>query len=300
MDILVAGGTGFVGSALCEELKKRDHQVTALARNPPADAPVAVEKADITNYDPLPKIVEGFDAVVNLVSLSPLYHPKGGAKAHESVTVTGTRNLVRAMESTDVDRFIQISALGASPDGPTAYIRAKGRADGIIRTADLDWTIVQPSVIFGEGDEFVQFIKQVTTPVITGLPGADTAKFQPIWVQDFVSIIGTILEADEHIGETYEIGGPDIFTLREVTQLIYAAQNSSVKIIPIPIVLAKIGFAIAAPIPFIPFGPDQARSLQFDNTTTENALEEFGRDPTQLMSLGAYLSGDRDAPESRT
>ena len=300
MQILVSGGTGFVGSYLCKELAGRGHSVTAIARNPPDEpqpSSITVVQADITNYDDLPEVIDGQDVVINLVSLSPLYHPKGGSRAHEAVTVSGTRNLVRAMEETGVERFIQMSALGADPDGPTAYIRAKGRADGIIRSSDLDWTIIQPSVIFGKGDEFIGFIKRVTTPGITVLPGADSAKFQPIWVHDLVPLIADIVTEDKHDYATLELGGPRVYTLREVTQLIYQQNPLPLTIIPLPVGLARIGFSLARPIPFIPFGPDQARSLQFENITQNNAISEFDIDPAALRTLEEYLGIEANAPE---
>lgn len=294
MKILIAGGTGFIGRHLSRELADRGHDVTAASRDPDPDivpAGVTAASADITEYDGLPELVAGHDAVVNLVALSPLFQPKGGRHRHELVTVGGTRNLVRAMASEGVDRLLYQSGLCADPDARTAYHRAKGRAEGIIRSSDLDWTITRPAVVFGEGDEFVRFTKTLTTPYLTALPGGGEMPFQPLWIGDLVPILAEILEDDEHIGQLYEFGGPEELTLADVTRTIYAAEGRSVRILPLPMPLARIGLTVAGVVPFVPFGPDQYHSLQLDSRPAENDVARFGRDPEALRTLESYLSG---------
>ncbi|ADD06188.1 arNOG06768 family NADH-binding domain protein [Natrialba magadii ATCC 43099] len=294
MKVLVAGGTGFIGSHLCTELVERGHEVTSLSRNPTsedaADLPDEVDLAsgDVSDYDTIVDTVADHDAVVNFVSLSPLYQPPSGTD-HETVHLGGTENLVRAAEEGEVERFLQISALGADPDGPTPYIRAKGRAEEIVREAALGWTIVRPSIVFGDGAEFLEFTKQLTTPYLTGLPGGGETRFQPIWVGDFAPMLADVLEDDTHVGQTYEIGGPQIVTLADATELVYEAEGRSVAILPIPMALTKLGLAVADPLPLIPFGTEQGESLEFDNTVTENDVTAFGVEPEVLLTLGSYL-----------
>ncbi|MFA9414995.1 complex I NDUFA9 subunit family protein [Natrinema sp. HArc-T2] len=294
MKILVAGGTGFIGRNLCAELAERGHEVTALSRSPDSSGlPDGVETAmgDVSAYDSIATTVADHDAVVNLVSLSPLFEPPGGT-SHEEVHLGGTENLVRAAEDGDVDRFLQLSALGADPNGDTAYIRAKGNAERVVRNSSLEWTIVRPSVVFGDGGEFVDFTKTLTTPYVTALPGGGKTRFQPIWVGDLVPILAEALEDDTHIGEIYEIGGPQVLTLADVTELAYEAEGKDVTIVPIPMGLAKVGLSAVGPLPFVPFGPDQARSLAFDNTVADNDVTDFGRKPADLTTLESYLGLD--------
>ncbi|AXR79435.1 complex I NDUFA9 subunit family protein [Natrarchaeobaculum sulfurireducens] len=301
MKILVAGGTGFIGTNLCAELARRDHEVTALARSPDADAvPDGVETAmgDVSAYDSIAETVAAHDAVVNLVSLSPLYQPTGAAD-HDAVHLGGTENLVRAAEDGDVDRFVQMSALDADPGGDTAYIRAKGRAERVVRNSSLEWTIFRPSVVFGDGGEFVGFTKQLTTPYVTGLPGGGRTRFQPIWVGDLVPMVADALEADAHVGEIYEIGGPDVFTLADVTRLAYEAEGRSVTVLPVPMALAKVGLTAIEPVPFVPFGGDQARSLEMDNTVSDNDVTAFGREESTLRTLESYLGLTPDGADTR-
>ena len=370
MRILVAGGTGFVGQHLCRELHERGHEVTALARSPGgADLPAGVETAvgDVTAYDSMEAAFEGQDAVVNLVALSPLFRPKGGEDRHFEVHRDGTTNVVRAAEAHGVPRLVQMSALGADPEGETAYIRAKGLAEAVVRDSSLEWVVFRPSTLFGEGGEFVEFTKKLAPPYLTPLPGGGKTRFQPIWVGDLVPMLADAVEGrapgdadpgeaasgaadetgaddaaavdadadagaandtggaadaasdtggavdaddpgaeadpgagradpasgeDPHAGRIYEIGGPEVLTLAEVARLAHAADGKPVDVVPVPMVLAKIGLSLADYVPGMPMGSDQYRSLQFDNTTTDNDVDAFGVAEADLRTLADYLGVD--------
>lgn len=285
MKVLVTGGTGFIGRHLCADLDNRGHDVTALARSLDASglpAGVSVEQGDVTDRGSLD--FSGQDVVVNLVALSPLFEPKGD-KTHESVHLDGTKNVVSASEDAGVSRLVQMSALGADPDGPTAYIRAKGNAEDVVRNSTLDWVIFRPSVVFGDGGEFVSFTKKLTPPGVAPMPGGGKTRFQPIWVEDLAPVLADAVEGDS-TNEVYEIGGPEVLTLAEVAKL---TRGGNVTIIPVPMALAKVGMTVAGPVPFVPFGPDQARSLEFDNTTRDNDIGAFGVEEGDLLTLSAYL-----------
>jgi len=297
MDVLVAGGTGFVGQYLCRELDDRDHDVTALSRNPhDAELPDGVirKEGDVTDYDSIEGAFEGRDAVVFLPALSPLFKPDGGDEMHEVVHLGGTENAVRAAEEHDVDRFLQMSALGADPAGATHYLRAKGNAETVVKQSDLDWVIFRPSVVFGDGGEFVYFtkrLKQIFAPAVPlyPLPGGGTkAHFQLIWVEDLVPMLADALEDDDHVGQTYEVGGSETLSLREATELVFEAEGTSITIVPLPMPLAKIGLPVLGSLGF-PMGSDQYEGLDFDNTPTTNDVESFGRDPASLRSFRSYL-----------
>ncbi|MFC7132528.1 MULTISPECIES: complex I NDUFA9 subunit family protein [Salinibaculum] len=298
MDVLVTGGSGFIGQYLCAELTDRGHDVTALARDPdPTNLPEGVETAmgDVTAYDSMVDAFEGQDAVVNLVALSPLFEPKGGNRMHDQVHRGGTENCVRAAEEHGVERFVQMSALGADPDGPTHYIRSKGRAEEIVEDADLDTVIFRPSVVFGEGGEFVSFTKRLKGMFAPGLPlyplpgGGTKTRFQPIWVEDLVPMLADAVEDDAHVGETYRIGGPEVLTLREITEMVYESEGKSIRIVGLPMGLAGIGLKTLGVVPGFPMGGDQYRSLNFDNTTDRNDVEAFGVSVDDMRTLGDYL-----------
>jgi NADH dehydrogenase len=299
MQVLVAGGTGFVGTALVRALLDRGHAVTVLARHPAdADLPAAVDRVavDLRDADPavLRDAVAGHDAVVNLVALSPLFTPAGGNRAHEAVHLEGTAALVDAATAADVDRFVQVSALGADLDGATHYLRAKGRAEQVVREADLEWVIVRPSVVFGDGGEFLEFTRLLTTPYVTGLPGGGTTRFQPIWVGDLAPLLADCTVDADRGGDTYELGGPEVRTLAAVARRTYAADGTPLRVIPVPMPLAKLGLTVAGAVPGVPMGPDQYRSLRLDTTVAggdpdANDVQAFDVDPAELRTLENYL-----------
>jgi NADH dehydrogenase len=292
MHVLVVGGSGFVGTALCRELSERGHDVTALSRSPEdADLPADVTTAmgDVTAYDSIESHFERQDAVVNLVALSPLFKPSGGDEMHDTIHRGGTKNCVRAAEAHDVSRFVQMSALGADPNGQTAYIRAKGRAEEIVRESELEWVIYRPSVVFGDGGEFVPFTKKLAPPYVTALPGGGKTRFQPIWIGDLAPMLADGVEDDAHVGNAYDVGGPEVLTLAEVAKLAHSADGRPVNVIPVPMGLAGVGLSVAGKIPGFPMGADQYRSLKFDNTTAENDVGAFGVSESDLTTLSAYL-----------
>lgn len=295
MKVLVTGGTGFVGSHLCVELDDRGHDVTAMSRSPDPDAvPASVETVagDVTDRGSLDEAFEDQEAVVHLVSLSPLYKPSGGEEAHYRVHLRGTENVVEAATDHGIDRFVHMSAVGADPHGATAYIRAKGRAEEVLRESPLDWVIFRPSIVFGDGGEFIGFTEMLTTPYVTGLPGGgEDMAFQPIHVGDLVPLLADALEDDAHVGETYDIAGPERLSLANVTRLIYRSKGKPVTIVSVPMGLAGFGLKAADPVSAIPFGEDQYRSLKLSLTTEDNDIDAFGVDERELTTLAEYLGG---------
>jgi NADH dehydrogenase len=294
MNILVTGGSGFIGTNLCAELAERGHDVTAMARSPEnSEIPdgVAAAVGDVSDYDSIEAAFEGQDVVVNLVALSPLFRPDGGNRKHFEVHLQGTENVVRAAKEHDVPKIVQMSALGADADGDTAYIQSKGQAETVVTTSGLDYVVVRPSVVFGDGGEFVPFTKKLAPRPAAPLPGGGETKFQPIWVGDIVPMLADAIEDDAHDGSTYELGGPDVLTLAQVAKLAHRADGHSFTPIPVPMALADVGLGFLGAIGG-PMGKDQARSLRMDNVVNENDVEAFGRSEADLTSLADYLGID--------
>lgn len=295
MDVLVTGGTGFVGTGVCEALHAEDHTVTALARSPTDHSlPEAVDvvEGDVRNPDSIDAAFEDQDAVVHLVALSPLRIPRGGEKRHDAVTRRGTRNVIRKAETHDLDHITFLSGIGADPNADTHYLRAKGQAENAIRDADIDWTIFRPSVIFGDGAEIISFTRRLTPPVIGPLPGGGHTPFQLIYRGDIAPMIVEATTTDDHAGETYTIGGPEVLTLAEIAKLIRRSRGQSTTIVPIPMGLAKLGMTIGAKLPGFPFGPDQYRGLEQDHTVDDNDIDAFGVTTDELTTFAEYLGVD--------
>lgn len=299
MEILVTGGDGFVGRYLCAELVDRGHSVTSLSRSPdPGVLPddVATVTGDVTDYDSIEGAFEGKDAAVNLTALPPLHQPRPGT-FHDTVCTAGAMNTTHAATVHDVDRYIEMSSLGAHLHSPIAYWRTQGIGDMVVQYSDLDWTVLRPSFIFGEGSETFAFIEQYTTPYVTVLPeGGRCPAFQPIWVGDMARITADALEDDRHVGETYDLGGPEVLTFGEVTRMLYRAKGKPVRIVSVPMQLAKVGLYAIDPIRSIPFGVDQARALDMSNVTEHNDIDAFGMDASDLLTVPEYFGIEVDRP----
>lgn len=154
MNILVTGGDGFVGHNLCRELADQSHDLTVLSRSPDSSVlPDSTDtiSGDVTEYDSIADAFIGQDVVINLVALSPLFQP-ADEPSHETVHVTGTRNTVKAAKEHDLDYIVQMSSVGVNPSGETGYVRAKGWAEWVVLTADIDTMIFRPNIMFGDKD----------------------------------------------------------------------------------------------------------------------------------------------------
>lgn len=290
MDVVVLGGTGFIGTHLCRRLAERGHTVTAVSRTAtdaavPED--VSPHDGDMTDPEAAANAIAGQDAVVNLVALSPLYEPPGDL-SHDRVHLGATRTAVEAAVADASKVFLQMSALGADPEGPTAYHRAKGRAEAAVRESSLDWRILRPSVVFGDGGEFLPFLRRVTPGPLKPLPGGGTVQFQPLWVGDLTEIIVDALTVDTHRRATYDLGGPEALSLAELTRLVHGGAGT---IVPVPQAVTTAGLTVADAIPFVPLGRDQAVALQRDNVPPTNDIDAFGLTTADLLSVDAYLQG---------
>ncbi|WP_256390914.1 complex I NDUFA9 subunit family protein [Natronoarchaeum rubrum] len=303
MNVLVTGGDGFVGRHLCAELLYRGHDVTSLSRTPdPSVLPDAVELAegDVTDYESIEGAFEGKDVAVNLAALPPLHQPPKET-SHDSVCIGGSINAVEAAEEHGISKFVEMSSLGADPNGDTAYWRTQGLGEKIVRYSELDWIVFRPSFIFGEGSETFTFVRRHTTPYVTALPdGGDRPRFQPIWIGDCAEIFADGIEDDAYDGEVYELGGPEVLSFGEVTRMLYEADGKSVEIVPVPMGLATVALYAVDPIPSIPLGVDQARALKMSNVTDHNDVGAFGYEMSDLTTLSTYLDGGRrHRPKSR-
>lgn len=285
MNVLVAGGSGFVGRSLCRVLLDRGHGVTALSRSPITDGlPDGVETraADITS-DTLTGPVADHDAVVNLVALPA--HVQPSEQSHEVTHVQGTRRLIEASERAGIERFVQMSALGVDSGIETAYFDAKRRAEQTVRESSLSWVIYRPSVVFGDGCGFLSFLERWLPPVVAPFPGGGEMQIQPIWVEDLAPMLADGVEEKRHVGNAYELGGPEALSLAAVIELV--CPDRTVLSVPMPV--AKAGLSVAELFPDIPLGHDQFRVLAHDNTVESNDVVAFRMAESDLRTLSAHL-----------
>lgn len=286
MKVYVTGGTGFVGSHLAHKLAWAGHEVTlgGLSTEGVIDLPedTEVEEIDVTNPDSLD--FSGHDAVLHLVGLSPLFEPK---VPYHKIHVEGTENVMKACEEAGIKRYIHMSALGADAEADTEYLRTKGEAQTLVESSDLDWTVFRPSVIFGEGGQFIDFTDSLVTPFVTGLPSANP-DFQPIYVEDIGDLFVEAVEDEKHIHKSYNLGGPEIYSLKDIAKLIEKSKGRDLKVLPVPMPFAKIGMLVSENLG-LNFGMDQYRSLKKDNITEENDVKHFRKQIDEMETLESYL-----------
>jgi NADH dehydrogenase len=298
-NVLILGGTGFVGRSVCEKLIERagggSAQVVVPSRRP-ANAKhlqpmptVRVVEADIHDEAQLTALLRGRDAVINLVAIL-----HGSEAGFERAHVELPRKLVRACAAAGVKRVVHVSALGVGPAAPSRYLRSKSAGEAVLTGAGLDLTILRPSVIFGEHDRFLNLFAslQALFPVLP-LAGAQ-ARFQPVWVQDVAAAIVRCLDDAASIGKTFECAGPNIFTLKELVQ---AAGRWSGHVRPVFGLPDAIGRMQALTMELLPGAPlmsrDNLDSMRAPNiaTGTLPGLQALGITPATLGSVApGYLS----------
>ena len=297
--VCVLGGSGFVGTHLCGDLARDGWRIIVPTRNPVRAqhlAPIPSLKlvaADIHDPRSLGALVAGQTAVVNLVGI--LNERGRGGSGFTRVHVDFVRMMVEACRRGRVERLVHVSSLNADAEhGPSHYLRSKGRGERIVRDecgADLAWTILRPSVIFGPRDEFVNRFARLLRAIPFALPLARPgARFAPVWVGDVVAAIQRALNDDRVALETYELCGPERLTLREIVCRVRDRLGMARAVIGIPDFAARLQAAVCDFVPGKPFSTDNYRSLLVDSVCKVNGLARLGIRPQPLDAvLPGYL-----------
>jgi uncharacterized protein YbjT (DUF2867 family) len=317
-NILVLGGTGFVGAHVCEKLVRQGYHVAVPtrrrnnARNVMHLPGLTVLEANVHDEAALTRLVAGHDAVVNLIAIL-----HGDAAAFDKVHVQLPQKLARACLANSVRRVVHISAIGADDQrpesGPSEYLRSKGRGEAVLLhhvnaahpTEGLDVTVLRPSLIFGAEDKFLNlFAKLQKVFPLMPLAGA-SARFQPVWVEDVAAAVARCLSPrkampmSEPIQRVFELVGPDMFTLKQLVQL--AARFSIGRerpVIPLPHWLGRIQALMMELAPGEPLmSCDNLDSMQQDNVAsgTWPGLSALGIEAAALEPIAElYLDPQRN------
>ena len=299
-NVLLIGGTGFLGSAIVRELarrpasadfcftlptRRRDHAKHLLV------LPTAqVIDADVHDPATLAQLMAGQDAVISLVGVlkggegEP--YGKGFARAHVELP----RKIAAAAGAAGVRRVLHVSALQAAPDAPSGYLRSKADGEAALREAELDLTIFRPSVIFGRGDAFLTlFAKMARIAPFFPLAGAD-ARFQPVWLEDVAATVADSLLRADSIGATYDLCGPTQYSLRELVGYAAAVSGHPRAIIGLPEAIAWLQAWAMELIPNGPMTRDNVRSMRVASICHGACSLPFGRVATALEAVApSYL-----------
>ena len=286
--ILILGGTGFVGHHVCERLERLKWRATVPTRRLasakgiwmlPMVTPL---EADIHDEAALARLVEGHDAVVNLIGVL-----HGDKATFERVHVDFPRTVARACIASGVRRLVHLSALGADPNAPSMYQRSKAQGEGHLHLLGprLDITILRPSVMFGRDDNFLIMFATLNR-VLPVIPLARAnAKFQPVWVQDVAEAILKCLQDKSTIEQTLEACGPRVWALRELVKLAGRLSGKERPVIGVPDGIGRLQAFFLGLLPGEPMmSRDNLDSMKVDNVASGRlpGLSSLGIAPAEL------------------
>ena len=287
MNIAVVGATGFVGSHLVPHLAQQGHTVIAISRTgrrlPKWTDAVDARAADVTTGAGLDEAMLGADAVVHLVAIPR--ESKG--RRFEQVNVRGTRRVVDAAERAGIRRFVHLSVMGVADDPKLGYLCSKWLGEQAVRQSSLDWVVLRPSLMFGQGDGFFNLVKTTLrfwSPGVVAIPGRGDSRFQPLAAEDLAIAVERCLTDAGRAGSVYELGGPDWLTYRQIVDEVMRVTGMRRLKLPIPIPLISALTSVTDRLlPAFPVSHDQISSLQRPNYTELDAFEKaFGVEPRKL------------------
>jgi NADH dehydrogenase len=280
MRVALFGATGFVGNYLVPALLSAGHEPSVLVR-PGSENKLsqpdrcALTSGDISSTDAIGATLEGCDAVIYNIGLLKEF-PRRGI-TFEEAHFTGVKRVIEAAQSAGVQRFILMSANGVKQPG-TPYQETKFRAEELLRGTDLDWTIFQPSVIFGDSggtQEFShQLYKELVKPPLPAVafPGVEMS---PVYIHDVVDAFVNALTNADTVGRTYPLGGPEILSWKEMVQRVATASGRDKRFVTMPLGLMKIGATFFDWLPFFPATRDQLTMLEEGNTADPKIVESL-------------------------
>ncbi len=293
--ILITGATGYIGRHLVNRLVSQGERPRCLVRDinrakrllPASKVECVV--GETTSLSSLEAAVRGVDTVIHAAFLTADNKQSTGNE-YEKTNVQGTANLIKAAKNAGVKRVIEISGLGTKPDKPGSYMQGRYLSEKMLKESGLNWTIIQPSVLFGKNAPFIKGLADLirTSPVVP-LIGNGKTMFQPIWVEDVITVIIKVLEDPEHTTKrTYTIGGPKYYSFAQIIDVLLKSMHKQRIKAPAPRPFVAIGAAaMEAVLPHPPITKAAMALFEFDNITDLQSVErDFGFTP---MSFTTYM-----------
>jgi uncharacterized protein YbjT (DUF2867 family) len=286
--ILITGATGYIGRHLAARLVQNGEHPRCLVRDTkraaailPADQ-VKFTQGDTTQAATLAAALQGVDTVVHAAFITADHKQSHGNHYYET-NVQGTANLIKAAQAAGVKRIIEMSGLGTRPDKPGTYMQGRYEAERMLKESGLDWTIIQPSVLFGKDAPFIKGLTDLirTSPIVP-LIGGGKIQFQPIYVEDVVTVVLKVLQEPERTNhKTITIGGPEYYTFTQIIDALLRTMHKNRIKAPAPNALIGMGAALMeAVLPRPPLTKAAMTLFTFDNITDLNAVErDFGFTP---------------------
>jgi len=294
--VTVFGGSGFVGRHVVRALAKHHYRIRVAVRRPELAGhlqplgrvgQIHAVQANLRHPGSVAAAVRDADVVINLVGI--LF--ERGRQRFDAVQHAGAEAVAKAAALHGA-RLVHMSALGADADAPSAYARSKAAGEQAVLAAVPGTTIVRPSVIFGpEDDLFNKFAGLARMLPVLPLIGGGKTRFQPVFVGDVAAAVAAAVVGATKAGATYELGGNEVLTLREIFEYVLATIERRRLLIPIPFGLAKLQATFAQLLPKPPLTRDQVDLLRRDGVVSKAAVDEgrtlagLGIEPTSIQAI---------------
>lgn len=306
-NVLLLGGSGFVGTWIANRLSQMGVRVTIPTRRRERNKAnimlpqVDVVEANINDESVLLELVRGKDAVINLVGIlhdhdSQLPYGRGFGAAHAELP----KKVITAMKQAGVRRLLHMSALGADVDGCSEYLRSKGEGEAAVMAAatELDVTVFRPSVIFGVGDNFLTTFASILKLVPVFASGGMTAKFQPVYAGNVADAFVSSLNDIKTFGQRYELCGPKVYTLRELVEYVGEVSGNKRPVRQLNDFWAYLQAGLLWLLPNPPMSPDNLRSMDADNVASPDGQTYPGWNPAALEAIAPTYIG-KVAPKAK-
>ena len=285
--VTVFGGSGFLGRHVVRALAKQHYRIRVAVRRPELAGhlqplgrvgQIHAVQANVRHAGSVAAAVRDAHVVVNLVGI---LHERGRQR-FDAVQTAGADAVAQAAAQQNA-RLVHMSALGADEQSTSAYARSKAAGESAVLAAMPGATILRPSAVFGPEDDFFnKFASLARMMPVLPLIGGGHTRFQPVFAGDVASAVATAVAGETRPGSIYEVGGPEVFTLKELMQYVVATIERRRLLLPIPFSLAKIQAMFLQLLPTPPLTPDQVELLRSDSVVSATATGE-GR---TLQGLG--------------
>jgi uncharacterized protein YbjT (DUF2867 family) len=295
--VTVFGGTGFIGRQVVRSLAKQGYRVRVAARNVGRGyrlrmlgdvGQIEVVQANVRNPDSVDRALDGAEACVNLVGV--LF--ESGSQGFQTIHTQGAKAIAEAAAARGITRFVQVSAIGADAQSPAKYARSKAEGEAAVRAAIPSAVILRPSVVFGPEDDFFnRFAAMASISPALPLPGGGATRFQPVYVADLAAAVAKVVTDPDCAGKTYELGGPGVFTFRELMTFVLLETGKRRLLAPLPWPVASLIGQLAAVTSVVGIAPvltsDQVELLRSDNVVADGApgFDTLGITPRSIEAI---------------